>query len=73
MATLCRYCDGDRDDFVKPLPKLRTGFNAFISKVGHFSQPHIVITGKYYGQGEFAINYCPMCGKKLIKGERIYE
>ena len=65
--SLCVYCDDDRDDFVKPLPKLKKGFNAFISKVGHFGQPYIAITGKYYGKGEFAINYCPMCGKKLVE------
>ena len=65
--SVCVYCDGDSDDYVSYLPKLKKGFNAFISKVGHFGQPHIVVTGKYREQGEFAINFCPMCGKKLVK------
>ena len=63
---VCKYCEGDLYDYVSYLPKMKKGFNAFVCTVGHFGQPHIVVTAPR-GYGEFAINYCPMCGKKLIK------
>lgn len=64
---VCKYCEGDRDDYVSFLPKLKKGCNAFVSTVGHMGQPHLVVSLRNYREGEFVINYCPMCGKKLVK------
>lgn len=60
----CLYCDGDRDDYVKFLPKANTGFNASIHKA--MNEARLVVTGEYR-KGVFRINYCPMCGKKLVR------
>ena len=72
MGTVCKYCDGDRDAYVSFLPKLKKGCNAFVSTVGHMGRPHLVVTTRN-DRGEFVINYCPICGKKLVKGENHYE
>lgn len=61
----CDYCDGDRDDYVRLLPKFSKGFNAFVSK-HNVDKPQLVVTAPYM-EGIFLIHYCPMCGKKLIK------
>lgn len=60
----CEYCDGDRDDFVKELPKANKGFNGYVWKYG-MDAPHLVFTAKGHHKCVFNINYCPMCGKKL--------
>lgn len=60
----CEYCDGDSDGYVKFLPKALKGFNASVHK-GSMNEVKLLISGA--GQkGSFNINFCPMCGKKLI-------
>lgn len=61
----CDYCVGDRDDYVKFLPKDNKGFNGCIRK-SSIDKPKLIVTGTLI-EARFYINFCPMCGKKLIK------
>lgn len=60
----CIYCDGDSEGYVRFLPKVNKGFNAFISK-GSMGTVKLIVTGSNKKQGVFDIEFCPMCGKKL--------
>lgn len=63
-AKECKYCTGDRDGYVTPLPKdNNTGFGACIWKYG-INPPYLVVTG-FRRKGIFKINNCPMCGAAL--------
>lgn len=60
---MCEYCTGDKDGYVKPLPKANKGFNAYVWKYG-MEPPYIVVTGSGR-KGIFKINNCPMCGAAI--------
>lgn len=60
----CIYCDGDREGFVRFLPKVNKGFNAYISKE-RMGTVRLIVSGANKKQGVFDIEFCPMCGKKL--------
>lgn len=38
---------------------------AIVSRLYKVSNPHSRGTSTNYGHGKFALNYCPMCGRKL--------
>lgn len=61
---MCEYCEEDKDGYVKFLPKCVRGFNAYIYK--SMNTPRLTIRGAYSKEGIFNINFCPMCGKKLV-------
>ena len=64
---MCEYCEEDKDGYVKFLPKCVKGFNAYIYKTRmNTSRSFLTIRGAYSKEGIFNINFCPMCGKKLV-------
>lgn len=56
---MCKYC---KDIVNKPIRSANWGGNG---------QINITKTGNLYGKDDevFIINYCPMCGRNLKKGE----
>ena len=38
---------------------------AIVSRLYKVGNPHSRATSTNYGHGKFALNYCPMCGRKL--------
>ena len=62
MNTDCEYCQPDADGWVKPIEK---NGHAYIYR-GMFGRWELNI--KLRGdRRECAINYCPMCGRRLNK------
>ena len=60
---MCRFCDGKSE-------KIENGYtygNAMI--VGNTHNWHLSYdnSGNEYGSGRFDINYCPICGRKLME------
>lgn len=50
--------------------KVEPGFEyeytaAIVTRLFKVGNPHSRATSTNYGHGKFAINYCPMCGRKL--------
>ncbi len=63
MTVICPYCTEDSDGYVMPLEK---NGHAFIS----FGMMGWEIAMKAKGwHGSAKIEYCPMCGRKLMKEE----
>ena len=65
MMNMCEFCDGKEK-------RIENGFtygNAYITKnrLNKSYSLHYDNSGDEYGEGEFEINYCPMCGRKLVK------
>ncbi len=61
---MCEFCDGKAR-------KIENGYtygNPRIEKkmYGIYSL-HFDNSGDEYGEGQFEINYCPMCGRKLVE------
>ena len=62
---MCEFCDGKEK-------RIENGFtygNAYITKnrLNKSYSLNYDNSGDEYGEGEFEINYCPMCGRKLVK------
>lgn len=60
---MCEFCDGKRK-------KIENGFTsgyAYIEKPKYGIQYTLTYdnSGGEYAEGEFAINYCPFCGREL--------
>lgn len=62
--SMCDFCDGK----AKRIENGYTYGNARIEKSsdGIYSL-HFDNSGDEYGDGQFEINYCPMCGRKLVE------
>lgn len=61
---MCEFCDGKEK-------RIENGFtygNAYITKnlLNKSCSLHYDNSGDEYGEGEFEINYCPICGRKLV-------
>ena len=54
----CIYCDGDNEGFVRLLPKVNNGFNAYISKES-MGTVRLIVSGTNKKQGVFDIEFCP--------------
>ena len=65
MMNMCEFCDGKEK-------RIENGFtygNDYITK-NHLNKSYSLNydnSGDEYGEGEFEINYCPMCGRKLVE------
>ena len=64
---MCEFCDGKEE-------RIENGFtygNAYITKncLNKSYSLHYDNSGDEYGEGEFEINYCPICGRKLVKDD----
>lgn len=64
MMNMCKFCDGKEK-------RIENGFtygNAYITKnrLNEFYSLHYDNSGDEYGEGEFEINYFPICGRKLV-------
>ena len=60
---MCEFCDGKAR-------KIENGYtygNARIEKKYGIYSLHFDNSGDEYGEGQFEINYCPMCGRKLVE------
>ena len=65
MMNMCEFCDGKEK-------RIENGFtygNAYITKnlLNKSYSLNYDNSGDEYGEGEFEINYCPMCGRKLVE------
>nr|DAR47397.1 MAG TPA: Rad50 zinc hook motif [Bacteriophage sp.] len=60
---MCKFCDGKKET-------IENGYtygNAYIIKsYGYFKLCYDNSCDEY-GEGEFEINYCPICGRKLVE------
>lgn len=55
----CEYCNYDRDDYISCLDKQA---HIYLAPYEH------MLKVKYYGHKiQVKINYCPMCGRKLVE------
>lgn len=60
---MCDFCDGK----AKRIENGYTYGDARIKKSsGENYSLHFDNSGDEYGDGQFEINYCPMCGRKLV-------
>lgn len=62
---MCEFCDGREK-------RIENGFtygNAHIAKTnfGYTYSLRYDNSANEYGEGEFEINYCPICGRKLVE------
>ena len=62
---MCEFCDGKEK-------RIENGFtygNAYITQnlLNKSYSLYYDNSGDEYGEGEFEINYCPMCGRKLVE------
>lgn len=62
---MCEFCDGKEK-------RIENGFtygNAYITKnrLNKSYSLNYDNSGDEYGEGEFEINYCPICGRKLVE------
>lgn len=60
---MCEFCDGKAR-------KIENGYtygNARIETMYGIYSLHFDNSGDEYGEGQFEINYCPMCGRKLVE------
>lgn len=62
---MCEFCDGREK-------KIENGFtygNAYIVKTnfGYTYSLRYDNSANEYGEGAFEINYCPICGRKLVE------
>ena len=65
-AGRCDYCQEDRDEYVRQLPREGKGNAAILSS---FGKRYMCVRGPYRTEFRIAINYCPMCGRKLARSE----
>jgi hypothetical protein len=52
--------------------KIENGYTYGMAKIveqysGNHYSLHYDNSGEEYGEGEFEINYCPICGRKLVE------
>lgn len=63
-SDMCEFCDGREK-------RIENGFtygNAHIEKNFYYSYSlRYDNSGDEYGEGAFEINYCPICGRKLVE------
>lgn len=64
-SDMCKFCDGREK-------RIENGFtcgNAHIAKnnFGYSYSLHYDNSTDEYGEGTFEINYCPICGRKLVE------
>nr|DAR55009.1 MAG TPA: MqsA [Bacteriophage sp.] len=62
---MCEFCDGKEK-------RIENGFtyaNAYITKnqLSRSYSIHYDNSADEYGYGAFEINYCPICGRKLVE------
>jgi len=62
---MCEFCDGKEK-------RIENGFtygNAYITKncLNNSYSLRYDNSGDEYGEGEFEINYCPICRRKLVE------
>lgn len=60
---MCEFCDGKAR-------KIENGYtygNARVEKTHGIYSLYFDNSGDEYGEGQFEINYCPMCGRKLVE------
>ena len=65
MMNMCEFCDGKEK-------RIENGFtygNAYITKnrLNKSYSLNYDNSGDEYGEGEFEINYCHICGRKLVE------
>lgn len=60
----CKYCQGDREGFVNYLPKMHGKGNAYLAKGNDLG--FLKVSAPYGNAIAYRINYCPMCGRKLV-------
>lgn len=63
-SDMCEFCNGKKK-------KIENGYtygNAYIKSTnyGYCYKIFYDNSGGEYGEGEFEINYCPICGRKLV-------
>lgn len=66
----CDYCQGDREGFVTKLPKTKGQGSAYI--FDSFWGSVLQIRLPFHKVNEYEINYCPMCGRKLM-GKKVQD
>lgn len=62
---MCEFCD-------RKQKRIENGYTYGTAKiVGRHGEYYYSLnydnSGGEYGEGEFQINYCPICGRKLVK------
>ena len=61
---MCEFCDGKEK-------RIKNGYytygDARIEKSKRFYSLHFDNSGGEYEEGQFEINYCPICGRKLVE------
>lgn len=63
---MCKYCKGNKN--YNSVPIINNKFIGIQLKYGEMDISHLDENG--YSEHSFtSINYCPMCGRKLLKGE----
>jgi hypothetical protein len=60
----CPFCTEDFDGYVRMLPREGIG-NAYIH-CSAFDGGSLNFSGKYNTKAKIRINFCPMCGRKLV-------
>lgn len=64
-SDMCEFCNGKKK-------KIENGYTygrAYIESTnyGNYYKLCYDNSGEEYGEGEFEINYCPICGRKLVE------
>lgn len=64
-SNMCEFCDGKQK-------RIENGYTYGTAKIverhgGYYYSLNYDNSGEEYGEGEFQINYCPICGRKLVK------
>lgn len=62
----CQYCHTDRDGYSKFLP--RTGIGRVLIWNSPILGPHIDVSGPHGCKFNIPIEFCPKCGRSLLKG-----
>ena len=60
---MCKFCDGKNE-------RIENGYtygNAYIKSYRYLYKLRYDNSCDEYGEGEFEINYCPICGRKLVE------
>ena len=60
----CEYCHTDKDGYIKPLEKNGHAY-LYPSAYGY----KLYVTSLRGDRKECAVNYCPMCGRKLRESD----
>lgn len=64
-SDMCEFCNGKKK-------KIENGYTYGIAYIestnyGNYYKLCYDNSGEEYGEGEFEINYCPICGRKLVE------